>query len=205
MKKRYTTLLAGLLMPLILLGCGSTPASKYYLLSAQAKKIPSGTSPSVGVGPIEIPEYLNRHAMVYNSDGNRLHIASFERWAEPLDSSILRVVRLNLASILNTQDVQAYPWGNSSRPEYGVAVTILKLDANDEGAKLIVEWHLSRPQSEQTLMRRIDELQYDLPAGTVNATEVAAAYSELLFQLSNKIAAEITAEVTSSNDTAAAP
>ncbi len=205
MKKRYTTLLAGLLLPLILLGCGSTPASKYYLLSAQAKKIPSGTSPSVGVGPIEIPEYLNRHAMVYNREGNRLHIASFERWAEPLDSSILRVIRLNLASTLNTQDVQAFPWNRSSRPEYGIAITILNLDANNKSAKLIVEWHLSRPQSEETLMRRIDTLQIDLPKGDVNATEVAAAYSELFYQLSSKIAAEIVADVTSSSDTAAAP
>jgi uncharacterized lipoprotein YmbA len=205
MNKLYKTLIVALSLPLILLGCGSTPASNYYLLSAQAQQTPSGTSPSVGVGPIEIPEYLNRHAMVYNRDGNQLHIASFERWAEPLDSSILRVVRMNLASILNTQDVQAFPWKKSDRPEYGVAVTILNLDANDEGAKLVVEWHLSRPQSKETLMRRIDKLQLDLPAGEVNATEVAAAYSELLYQLSSKIAAEITADMASSSDTTAAP
>jgi uncharacterized lipoprotein YmbA len=205
MNKRYRTLIIALSLPLILLGCGSTPASKYYLLSAQATQTPSGTSPSVGVGPIEIPEYLNRHAMVYNRDGNRLHIASSERWAESLDSSILRVVRVNLASILNTQDVLAYPWIKSSRPEYGVAVTILNLDANDESAKLVVEWHLSRPQSEEALMRRIDKLQLDLPAGEVNATEVAAAYSELLYQLSSKIAAEITADIANNSDTAAAP
>ena len=205
MNKLYKTLIVALSLPLILLGCGSTPASKYYLLSAQAQQIPSGTSPSVGVGPIEIPEYLNRHAMVYDRDGNQLHIASFERWAEPLDSSILRVVRMNLASILNTQDVQAFPWNKSSRPEYGVAVTILNLDANNDSAKLIVEWHLRRPQSEETLMRRIDKLQLDLPAGEVNATEVAAAYSELLHQLSSKIAAEIAADMTSSSDAAASP
>ncbi len=205
MKKLYRTLIAGLSLPLILLGCGTTPASHYYLLSAPAQQIPSGTSPSVGVGPIEIPEYLNRHAMVYNRDGNRLHIANFDRWAEPLDSSILRVVRLNLATTLNTQDVQAYPWKKSSRPEYGIAVTILGLDANDESAKLVVEWHIRKPQSDKTLMRRIDTLQYDLPTGTVTATEVAAAYSELFYQLSNKIAAEITADMTSNSDTAAAP
>jgi hypothetical protein len=205
MSKLYKILIIALSLPLVLPGCGSTPASKYYLLSAQVKQIPSGTSPTVGVGPIEIPEYLNRHAMVYKREGNRLHIASFERWAEPLDSSILRVLRLNLASMLNTQDVQAFPWHSSNRPEYGVAVTILNLDANNERANLVVEWRLSRPHSEKTLMRRIDELQYDLPTGALNATEVAAAYSELFYQLSSKIAAEIAADVTSSSDTAAAP
>lgn len=205
MKKLYRTLIAGLSLPLILVGCGTTPASHYYLLSAQATQTPSGTSPSVGVGPIEIPEYLNRHAMVYNRDGNKLHIANFERWAEPLDSSISRVVRLNLASTLNTQDVQAYPWKRSSRPEYGVALTILGLEANDRNAKLVVEWHIRKPHSDKTLMRRIDKLQLDLPTGAVRASEVAAAYSELFYQLSSKIAGEITADIASNNDNAAAP
>ncbi|MFT5711395.1 MAG: putative lipoprotein YmbA [Halioglobus sp.] len=205
MNKLHKKLIIALSLPLVLLGCGSTPASNYYLLSAQAQQTPSGNSPAVGVGPIEIPQYLNRHAMVFNRDGNRLHIASFERWAEPLDSSILRVVRQNLASMLNTQDVQAFPWSKSSRPEYGIAVTILNLDANNDSAELVAEWHLSRPQSEETLMRRIDTLQVNLPAGEVSAAEVAAAYSELLYQLSGKIAAEIAADVTSRSDTAAAP
>ena len=204
MRNLHKKLIIALSVPLILLGCGSAPASKNYLLSAQAQQIPSGTSPAVGVGPIEIPEYLNRDALVYNRGGNRLHIARLERWAEPLDSSISRVLRLNLASILNTQDVQAFPWSKSNRPEYGVGVTILNFDANNDSAKLVVEWHLRRPQSEQTMMRRIDTLQYDLPAGEVSATEVAAAYSELLYQLSSKIAAEIAADVKNISDTAAA-
>ena len=73
------SLLAGMLI--VLAACGSTPPSDYYVLSAAATETPSGDSPSLGVGPVSIPEYLNRNSMVFNRDGNKLEIASFARWA----------------------------------------------------------------------------------------------------------------------------
>jgi uncharacterized lipoprotein YmbA len=183
------------ILPIALLGCGTTPASKYYLLSAEASSFPDGASPSVGVGPIEIPEYLNRNALIYSREGNRLHIANFERWAEPLDSSIGRVVRLNLASLLNTQNTQAYPWSENERPEYAVEVTVINMDANDQQARLIAEWHIYTPVNRETIARKISNLEYDMPAGPATAAEVAPAYSKLLLQLSEIIAAAISEDI----------
>ncbi len=180
-----------LALPLFLASCGTTPASKYYLLSADITEFPITSSPSLGVGPIKIPEYLNRNSLTYNREGNRLYIASFERWAEPLDSSVERVVRMNLASILDTGNVQGYPWPNNERPDYAVAITVLHLDANDDLARLVAEWQIRRPAAEETLVRRISSLQNDMPEGPVTAAEVAPAYSNLLLQLSEIIAGEI--------------
>ena len=198
MNRTLKSLIVAVILPIALLGCGTTPASKYYLLSVEASRFPEGSSPSLGVGPIEIPEYLNRNALIYSGEGNRLHIANFERWAEPLDSSIGRVVRLNLASVLNTQNIQVYPWSDSERPEYGVEVTVINMDANDQQARLIAEWHIYAPMDRKTIARKISSLSYDMPAGAVTAAEVAPAYSKLLLQLSQIIAAAI------SEDTAAA-
>jgi uncharacterized lipoprotein YmbA len=184
-------LIIAVTLPIALLGCGTTPASKYYLLSVEASGFPDGASPSLGVGPIEIPEYLNRNALIYSREGNRLHIANFERWAEPLDSSIGRVVRLNLASLLNTQNIQVYPWSESERPEYAVEVNVINMDANDQQARLVAEWRIYTPKSRETIARKISNLSYDMPAGPVTAAEVAPAYSKLLLQLSEIIAAEI--------------
>ena len=190
------TTLKGLIiiLPLLLGACGTTPASKYYLLSAEASGSPQGSTPSLGVGPIEIPEYLNRNALVYGREGNRLHVANFERWAEPLDSSIGRVVSLNLAALLDTQNVQRFPWSNSERPEYGVGLNVINMDANDQRARLVAEWHVYKAGNRETLLRRIITLHYDMPAGPVTAEEVAPAYSQLLLQLSEAIAAAISAE-----------
>ena len=184
-------LIVAVILPIALLGCGTTPPSKYYLLSAEASNFPDGTSPSLGVGPIEIPEYLNRNSLVYSREGNRLHIANFERWAEPLDSSIGRVVRLNLASLLNTQNIQVYPWSENERPEYGVEVTVINMDANDQQARLVAEWHIYKTDNRETVVRRIRKLSYDMPPGPVTAEEVAPAYSKLLLQLSETIAGVI--------------
>jgi len=184
-------LLISLALPLAVVSCGTTPASKYYLLSADVTEFPTNSSPSLGIGPIEIPEYLNRNSLIYNREGNRLHVASFERWAEPLDNNVERVIRLNLASMLNTGNVQGYPWPNNERPDYAVAVTILNLDANSERAKLVVEWQVRRPSTKETIIRRMSSLQTNMPGGPVTAAEVAPAYSNLLFQLSEIIAGEI--------------
>jgi uncharacterized lipoprotein YmbA len=188
-------LIIAVILPIALLGCGTTPASKYYLLSVEASNFPDGTSPSLGVGPIEIPEYLNRNALIYSREGNRLHIANFERWAEPLDSSIGRVVRLNLASLLDTQNIQVYPWSDSERPEYGVEVTVINMDANDQQARLIAEWHIYTTINRETIARKISSLSYDMPAGPATAAEVAPAYSKLLLQLSEIIGAAISEDI----------
>jgi uncharacterized lipoprotein YmbA len=195
MNSTLKSLIVAVILPIALVGCGTTPASKYYLLSVEASSSPEGSSPSLGVGPIEIPEYLNRNALIYSREGNRLHIANFERWAEPLDSSISRVVRLNLASLLNTQNIQVYPWSDSERPEYGVEVTVINMDSNDQQARLIAEWHIYAPIDRKSIARKISSLSYGMPAGPVTAAEVAPAYSKLLLQLSEIIAAAISADI----------
>ena len=171
--------------------CGTTPNSNYYVLQSDATAGSTDSTLSLGVGPIEIPEYLNRHTIVFSRLNNQLSLASFERWAEPLDSGIERVVRLNLASLLNTQNVQTYPWGSSEKPEYAVQISVLRFDASSNGAELIAEWRLHRPNSEKTILRQISRLQDDQQRKPMTAEDVAPAYSRLLLQLSEVIAAAI--------------
>ncbi len=189
------TILKGLIitlsLPFAIVGCGTTPASTFYLLNAEASPFPSGSSPSLGVGPIEIPQYLNRNAIVYSREENRLHIAAFERWAEPLDNGIGRVLSLNLASLLDTKDVQSYPWTKSNTPTYAVEVTVLSLDANDKSATLVAQWHLYKAKNRETVMRRVTKLDEALTTSPVSVGDIAPAYSRLLLQLSEVIAKEI--------------
>lgn len=190
---RLQRFVSAAVITLTLTACGTTPNSNYYLLSSEATDIPAQGSLSLGVGPIEIPEYLNRNAFVLSRDNNQLHVASFERWAEPLDGGIERVMRLNLASLLDTQNVQSYPFGSKEKPQYAVEVTILRLDANNSGASLIAEWRLHRPQLEQTVSRHINRLHQDISSNPLQATDIAPAYSRLLMQLSEVIATAISA------------
>jgi uncharacterized protein len=203
MTNKFLPLLALLTLGLLLAGCGSSPPNTFYVLSAHEFPAPNGTTPALGIGPINIPEYLGRQNMVYNRIDNTLQIASLDMWAEPLGAGIQRVLVLNLTGLLNTQDVSTFPWRPERAPEFGVEVNLLQLDANKHGALLTAEWLVYRPGSATVANRRISRLQLPLPPGAPEPQQVAAAYSTLLFQLSEIIAAAITSERAAGSNTAA--
>ena len=201
MSNRFLPLLV--LLPLLLAGCGSSPPNNFYVLSAREFPAPSGAAPTLGVGPITIPEYLGRQNMVYNRVDNTLQVASLDMWAEPLGDGVQRVLILNLTGLLNTQDVITFPWRPERAPEFGVEVNLLQLDANEHEALLTADWLVYRPGGSSPGNRRISRLQLPLPAGAPEPEQVAAAYSTLLFQLSEIIAAAITSERAAGSNTAA--
>lgn len=180
-----------LALALLLAGCGSTPTNNYYVLTAAEGKAPSGQTPSLGIGPIRIPEYLNRNGLVYQHNGNKLQIAQFERWAEPLEEGVIRVVSLNLARLLDTENVRQFPWNPDRAPDYGVKINLLALDADEQNAKLEAEWLVHRPETGQIISRRLGRFDYQPPGGSLAPKDLPAAYSELLLQLSEEIAATI--------------
>ncbi|MBN7798457.1 PqiC family protein [Parahaliea mediterranea] len=180
-----------LLLALSLAACGSTPRSDYYRLSS-ASAGGSGDAPAIGIGPIQIPEYLNRNSMVFSRGDNQLHIASFQRWAEPLSEGVKRVLGLNLSSALDTENIRPFPWPPSDAPDYGVQVWILSLDASSETTRLVAEWRLHVPGEGREVMRRIS--RYEEAGTETDGGALAASYSRLLGRLSEEIAAAIAAD-----------
>ncbi|TGD72071.1 membrane integrity-associated transporter subunit PqiC [Mangrovimicrobium sediminis] len=181
-----------LLALLGLLGaCGSTPKSNHYILRAQAVPVETDTAFALGVGPVGVPPYLQRDAMVLSDGANRLDLANTERWAEPLEDGITRVMALNLAALLGTQDVRPYPWHPKRPPAYALKLRVLELDADSASARLVAEWLVYRPGDDSTLERRIARLQQPLDGDGPEA--IAGAYSALFFQLSEIAAAAIEA------------
>ena len=185
-------------LTLLLFGCGSSPRNDYYLLTTANASTPSGETPTVGIGPIEIAEYLKRDKLVYIRQGNILQVAVTDSWAEPLEDGIRRVLSLNLASQLNTHNVRAFPWHPKRAPDYGVKLNLFSLDANNSEATLSAEWLVYRPANAEPVQRRISELRVALPRGEMGAEmkgeRIVAAYSALLEQLSELIAGVIAAD-----------
>ncbi len=188
------------LLMVLLAACGSSPRNNYYLLTSDVTEAPSGNSPSIGIGPIAVPEYLNRTSLVYSKQGNRLQISSTERWAEPLEAGIIRIMSANLASQLDTQDIRSFPWGPAQSPDYGVAVSLWQLDANEQRALLAAEWRIVHPASGDSVARRIVTLQQPMPGGEFNVDQIARAYSELFEQLSTLISEAIEAHQNASGE-----
>lgn len=186
-------LLSTLFCLAIIAGCGSSPRSDYYMLTANAPGIPGGGGPSIGIGPVSVPEYLNTRQIVMNRNAHKLELAEFDRWAEPLDEGVSRVVAVNLAVMMNTADVQIFPWRRDAVPEYAARVTVVQFAAQGNEALLVTEWAVTRPGEGVAVDRGISQLTTTLKGG--EPEHVASAYSELLLQLSEIIAAAVRADL----------
>lgn len=101
-----------LLMWLIgmLAGCGGvSPPERFYTLEARGDVSTSSLPVTyrVSIGPINVPELVNRPQMVFRVSPQRVVIAEQSRWAEPLDSAIGRVIAGNLARQLTGATIVA--------------------------------------------------------------------------------------------------
>ena len=88
-------------------GCSRTAPARFYMLSdlrgASEAGAPMATqSPclTLGIGPIEMPDYLDRPQIVTQLGPNELHLGDFDQWAEPLGKTFMRTLSDNLASLL---------------------------------------------------------------------------------------------------------
>lgn len=189
---------------LLLSACGSSPPSNFYRLTPSVAPVPGGQEPSLGIGPVDVPEFLNRNAMVYASGGNQLQITGTERWAEPLEYGIKRVMVLNLSALMESENLRFFPWDVRQAPDYGVRISVLDLDAREGQATLVVDWLIYRPADATPLTRQISQFSESLPPGQLRPAELPAAYSALFYQLSETISAAIKVEMERVASTSAA-
>ena len=179
---------------LLLTACGTSPPSKFYRLTPAVAPTPGGQEPALGIGPVEIPEFLNRNALVYTRGGNQLQIDGTERWAEPLGYGIERVLGLNLSQLLGSDNLRFFPWDLRQAPDYGVRLRVLDLDASEGEATLVVDWVIYNPSDATPITRRISQFKQTVGPGQSLPAALPAAYSALLYQLSETIAAAIELE-----------
>lgn len=186
---------------LLLGGCGSTRPSKFYVLhslsmgGAEKPLGPAGVTGveyTIGVGPVKIPEYLDRQEIVTRAGANRLDLAEFDRWAEPLESNVARVLAENLSFILGTDRVRLFPWVGSTKVDYQVVVDLNRFDGTSEGkAILAAHWSILEGEKRKVLVTR--KSHFAESADRADFESMVSAQSRLLGHLSREIASEITA------------
>src|SRR5688572_25555503 len=117
-----------LMLGAVALGCSLLPKSEqsdFFLLTAmEAAPGARATAPgpSLLLGPVVLPEYLDRRELVTRLASNQLLVKDLELWAEPLRDSMPRTLEQNLATLLGSSRVQRRPWTGTSRPDLVVAV-----------------------------------------------------------------------------------
>ncbi|EFK09760.1 conserved hypothetical protein [delta proteobacterium NaphS2] len=134
-------------LSVILVACaGTNSPSTFYMLRSMEGPQESLTSAdeksvSVLVGPISMPEYLDRNQMVTVAGKNQVDLDEFNRWAESLRESFYRVLLEDLSFLLKTPRVYRYDRSGEDDADYQVSVDVTRFDCAPEGdAVLTVFW-----------------------------------------------------------------
>jgi len=186
------------LTTLLLTGCGgSSQRVEFYTLNPLTDMQANANSPaadqklSIGVGPVEIPEMLDRPQIVTRSGPNKLNVDEFHRWAGRLDENLAGVLAENISLLLATDQVAVYPWQTDFKPRYRVALKIRYFEGQ-WGKDVILEaiWSVSSQQSQQTHIKRKSVINESL-APEPDYAALVAAHSQAIAQLSREIVKEI--------------
>lgn len=190
MKKR---MLITLLFPLLLLGCSSTPTPSFYVLSGLDNNALHDTrintkrsSLRLAVGPVTIPQYLNRPQHVIFRDHHQVTLLEYHRWAQPLTDSIPKLLATNLSKLLHTNHILMFPWRGGVKYDVQVEVHILDFYADEHVAVLKARWHIKTEQGER--IRYSKTSRYELGNQMADDAGRVAAMSHALEALSREIA-----------------
>lgn len=189
-------LAALLVLVLLTAGCARTAPVAYYQLAAIAAALDAREAGGVGdavigLGPVGLPELLDRQQIVIRQDANRLLLSDGHRWAEPLAENFLRVLRENLSARLHTERFLLHPWPLKAPPDYQVIIDVLRFEGDVSGAACLeAVWSVRDGQGKILLPRQRDS--YEAAASGSGRAGTVAALSETLARFSGDIARQLT-------------
>ena len=164
---RLSVRLLSVLTSCVLSGCSflqpAADPTRFYVLtvpSALSNRAGGGESKQwkVGLGPVEVPAYLQGKAMVVRSGANEIHFADFDRWAEPLDQGISRVIKETLSGAPNVATVTLNSHGDATL-DYEVALRVLgceglRVEKRAGTIQFAVAWEVRSVGNKSTLTKR---------------------------------------------------
>ena len=185
------------LVSLMLVACGSSPPVRYYTLStvASAPGQDADDAIMIGLGPLGMPEYLNRSQIVTRGAGAEMLVDEFSRWAEPLGLSLHRIVSTNVDNLLDGVVVVAFPYGSviRSQVDYRLLGDVSRFDADRSGRVVLeLQWVMSEVSSGIVVPPR--RSRYETQAARAgDPAAIAEAMNEVLLRFSRDIADELAA------------
>lgn len=168
---------------------GTSPEPRFYTLASEAPPPApaSAAAYTVVVGPVTIPELVDRPQIVTRTTESRVDIDEQARWAAPLRSEITRVIADHLAKALPNARVSTMDQRASSAPDYRVIVDVQRFDSSNEGAAIQASWQVRTKDNPAALSGRSVVAE---PAGA-GYDALVAAHSRAVTKVAGEIAAAI--------------
>lgn len=184
----------------LLSGCGRSSPTTYYILDGSGPPAQQDISAerTLRVAMVNIPDYLNRNNIVSREPGeNRLILADFHLWAEPLSNGIRRVAQGLLAAMLRGRNIEVIPNGSDQDADYVLELDINRLDGNFGGnATLAAAWTLFGKNASATAG---GEFVGQAPVSGNTYDILVNAESQVIRDMAESVAPAIASAIESSN------
>lgn len=173
-------------------GCGTSAPVRYFTLAAEpplAADTSATTQPPyvIAVGPVTVPEMVDRPHLVLRSSPTRVAVTEQARWAAPLKSEIPRVIASQLARLLPDATTATSDQRAVSTPDYRVHIDIQRFDsAPGESATIEASWSVRSRDGVRRDGRSVASEQ-----SGAGYDELVAAHSRALGIVAKDIAAAI--------------
>lgn len=171
----------------LLAGCSSSPRTTFYTLNVAATNdAPAAALNSVAIGPITLPDLLDRPQLVVRTTANRVDFLESHRWAESLKSEIPRIMAADLGILLKPARVSSYPQNAGLEADYRVMLDIQRFEMTvGKGVNLEALWSVRRsdggvPKTGRTVVSE--------PVSAAGYDALVAAQSRALAAVSRDLA-----------------
>ena len=195
----------GIICVICLMGAACSPLaprpdySKFFILTPLSTDAPGAITHStaakpdprltLGVGPIDFPDYLRRPEVVTLTSSNEIKLSQERRWGERLDKNFSRVLTENLSRLLNTQRIEKYPWPRKTQVEYQVVIDVLRFEtSSDNQSQLVARWIIKDGTTGKDLYASETDATTPVANGDAGAS---VALSSDLATLSREVAGHI--------------
>jgi uncharacterized lipoprotein YmbA len=188
-------LTACVLCPLLIVigGCGRTQTARFYTLNAltdpstERQAVASDQDIALGLGPIRLPEYLDRPQIVTRVSPNEVRFAEYHRWAGPLAGDLSNILAENLASLLGTDHIALYPWKSTTPIDCRVEIEVSRFDGKPGDTVLLQsQWIVFSKDRTNVLRTKTSSLSEPVDGSGYEA--LVAAHSRALAALAREIA-----------------
>ncbi len=183
-----------------LAGCSTSPPAQFYTLTPEAfvssDAVVSESFPqSIAVGPVALPEVVNRPQFVVRDGPNRVIVLETRRWAGPLKSGIAEAVAGYLSRDLNGARVTPMTQSAAFDAKFDVALDVQRFEMIvGQAAVIEVVWTIKRRDgSGQPILGRSNARQDATARGTVGDPydALVAAQVRALASVAHDIAARL--------------
>ncbi len=194
-----------IIMISLLLGCStSSPTPKYFTLSSLASSKAADISHSrssaavIGVGPVEIPDYLDKPQIVTRTATNELLLSEFNLWGGSLKADVMRVIIEDTSSFLGSEPVTIVAWRAHVPGFYRIPIYFSRLDVIPDGTvSLNAKWGIVAKDGKT--IETMQESSITKPVKGKEYNDIVNAMSDVLADFSKEIASAVKALVSKTN------